>query len=180
MTSNVSSGFATHDTYKYIVDWALQHKGNTPSHRQIAAGCGFSHATAHYHIQQLIDKGLLERLDGALCISHAEISVPYTAFNALRERAYPDVTTMRFIPKEVRFAKERSTLAKLGIESGDSLDEEFRQATYPEGWHYVPLDDKRVEKSGSKVWLLRDGEGTDRGVLSFDPNEYKAKLLIME
>ena len=180
MTETVNSGFATLDTYRYIVDWALGHKGNTPSQRQIAAGVGFSHATAHYHIQQLIEKGLLERRDGALCITHAEVSVPYTAFNALRDRAYPDIESMTVIPKEVRFAGHKTTTAKVGIEEGESVDEEFRQATYPENWHYRPLEDDNLQKSGVKGWLLYDAKGNEIGVLSFDLTEYRAKLYIME
>ena len=174
-----TTGFHTLDTYRFIVDWALEHGGNTPTQRQIAAGCGFSHATAHYQIQQLIQKGLLERRDGALCIVHAEVAVPYSAYNALRDMGNPDVTTMQFVPKEVHFANPSVSLADLGIVAGDSFDVEYQRAIYPAGWHFEPVETEKLDKSGHKTWMLNDNHGQMRGVLSLDEIEYRAKLYII-
>lgn len=70
------SGHTTLDIYRYIVDWALSHKGNTPSLRQIAAGCGFSVDTAHNHVRILIEEGALRRIDGDLCVARLRVSAP--------------------------------------------------------------------------------------------------------
>lgn len=70
------SGHTTIDTWRFILDWALSHKGNTPSMRQIAKGCDFSQDTAHVHVHILIAQGVLRQIDGDLCIVKLRVSAP--------------------------------------------------------------------------------------------------------
>ena len=75
------TGFTTLDVYKFIVKWAMEHKGNTPSQRQIAAAIGVAGSTVHYHTQTLISQGLLERLDGELCVVRAQFDTEPDVFD---------------------------------------------------------------------------------------------------
>lgn len=170
----MTSGFLTVDVYHFIVQWALAHKGNTPSQRQIGEGCGFSGATAHYHIHALMDQGLLERIDGELCVARIKITAPDDIYDEMKsvERTYPGIEGMRCIPKEVRSSKKDISLAKLGIETGDAMDEEFLVATYPEGWHYL----KASGDEAVSIYLLRTAQSYPRATLSFDRINYKASI----
>lgn len=74
-TPHQNTGFAAMDVYKFIVKWAQSHKGNTPSLNQVARGCNLTSPTVHYHIQNLIKAGLLERIDGHLCVIRSSFVV---------------------------------------------------------------------------------------------------------
>lgn len=169
-----SSGFATVDTYRFIVNFALTHKGNTPSQRQIGEGCGFSGATAHYHIHALMEQKLLERIDGELCVARIKVTAPDDIYDEMKsvERTYPEIEKMGCIPKEMRWSTKNISLAKLGVEANDAIDEEFLVATYPEGWRYIKAS---IDEAAS-VYLLRTAQNSPRATLSFDRVNYKASI----
>lgn len=75
------SGNTTLDTWKFILDWALSHKGNTPSLRQIARGCGFSQDTAHAHQHKLIEMGMLVKIDTEVCVARLRVSAPKNIYD---------------------------------------------------------------------------------------------------
>lgn len=169
-----STGFTTLDCYHFVVQWALTHKGNTPSQRQIARGCGFSNATAHYHTQILIERNLLARIDGELCVTRGTFSVPPNIFDlADLERTYPVITDMKTIPKEVTGLPANTKLAEFGIIPGDAVDSEFLKAYYPPGWEYMlsPITDQSVE-----IYNLVDDDGQTQATLRFNKTHYKAVL----
>lgn len=173
MTSS-GTGFPTVDTYTFIVNFALAHKGNTPSQRQIGEGCGFSGATAHYHIHALMEQGLLERIDGELCVARLKITAPDDIYDEMKsiERTYPEIEKMGCIPKEMRSPKNDISLAKLDIETGDAIDEEFLVATYPENWRYI----KASRDEAVDIYLLYATRNHPRATLSFDRANYKASI----
>lgn len=167
-----STGFLSIDTYHYIINYALTHKGNTPSQRQIASGCGFSNATAHYHTQILISQGLLERIDGELCVSRGIFSVPPNIFDiADIDRNYPDITDMKVIPKEIVGLGQN--IEEYGISVGDAADQEFLSASYPIDWKYIlsPLTDQSIE-----IYNLVNENGLIQATLRFNKTHYKATL----
>lgn len=69
------SGFPMVDIYKFIVKWALEHGGNTPSMRRIASSCGYSPATAHDNVVKLIGTGLLVRKDEEVCVARGSFII---------------------------------------------------------------------------------------------------------
>lgn len=175
-----NTGFRTVDVYHFILDWAIAHQGNTPSQRQIAAGCGCSNSTAHHHTQVLIGRGLLERKDGELIVVRSTFSVPENAWEWEEiERVYPDILSMTVIPKDTNVddLSIMGTLDFVGLKTGAAVDEEFLAATYPDGWKYqvAAMPDTAVD-----VYFLIDGKGTLRATLRFDKTNYKAKLHFWE
>lgn len=166
-----NTGFATVDTYRFIADWALAHKGNTPSLRQIAQGCGFSGATAHYHIQVLIKQGLLERIDGALCVVRLQIIAPDNIYDMKSpERIYPEFRLMKSIPKEMTWMKTHPK--EMGIAIGDAIDEEFLQASYPLDWKFLCLAFDKITETHQLV----DEGGVPRAMLDFNTLNYTANI----
>lgn len=171
-----SSGFATLDTYHFILNWGLAHKGNTPSQRQISAGCGFSNATAHHHKRVLIEQGLLEIIDGELCIVRSTFTLPPNAYEVSEiERIYPNITEMKHIPKDIDFSDlgEKPSLADLGIMLGEAADEQFLLATYPEGWRYLHI---KQDDPGVDMYHLVDTQKNLRASLRFNKMQYTANI----
>lgn len=169
----ISSGFATIDTYQFIVNWALAHKGNTPSQSQIGLGCGFSGATAHYHIHVLMEQGLLERIDGELCVTRLQVSVPLDIHDMRSvERTHPEIERMGHVPKDM-IVTDSSLMQNLEIRIGEVVDEEFSTAIYPDHWAFV-----RISNTDSlcESYLLFDENGDGRAVLHFDRANYKASI----
>lgn len=173
----MSTGFATIDCYHFILQWAIAHKGNTPSLRQIAAGCNFSGATAHYHKQVLIKQGLLEIIDGELCVVRAKFTLPDNAYEMAEiERIYPDIASMNYIPKEIDFVNARTKpgihVSDWGIILGEAADEEFLFATYPSGWRYVQIGDF----GPLKEWHLQNAAGLHLATIRFDEKHYRSHI----
>lgn len=172
------TGFATIDTYHFILQWALEHKGNTPSQRQIAAGCGFSNATAHYHTNDLINKGLLERKDGELCVVRGTFAIPENAFEIEDlQRLYPPLAEMGHIPKDIMFAEfvehPLDALNELGIILGDAVDSEFLAASYPSGWSF---GEDLQKDSGVELRHLSDQKGNIIASARFNRRKYEASI----
>lgn len=171
-----NTGFRTIDVYHYILQWAIDHEGNTPSQRQIAAGCGCSNSTAHHHTQVLIGRGLLERKDGELCVVRSTFTVAENAWQWEEiERVYPDIMSMTVMPKDHDFELGPSGLNNIGIFLGSAIDEEFVNAHYPDGWKYVASSPLNPSSSIS-VFQLFDDENRVVGSLRFDKLNYKAKI----
>lgn len=165
------TGFRTVDTYRFIVDWALAHKGNTPSLREIGNGCDFSNATAHHHVQVLIGLGLLQSIDGQLCVTRLVVIAPQNIYDMERpERIHPDMEEMAYIPKEMTFS--RTHPKEMGIMIGEAVDDEFMAATYPHFWKFVTL----AEDSLSTTYQLIDDGGVTRAVMVFDMVNYRANI----
>lgn len=55
--------------YQLFLDWKRAHDGAPPSYRQIAEQFDppLSLSMVYYHVRRLIEQGLLEWRDGALC-----------------------------------------------------------------------------------------------------------------
>lgn len=55
--------------YRAILDFAADHGGNTPTHRQIQQMADISSSSVvAYNIAALVDDGRLERKDGKICV----------------------------------------------------------------------------------------------------------------
>lgn len=168
-------------TYHFILDWAVAHKGNTPTQRQIAAGCGYTQATAHNHIGVLIEANILEYIDNHLCIVRSQFTVSDNAYEAAElERTYPDVTLMKCIPKDCEIrdeaVKESGGLEHLGITVGKPLDSEFLAAKYPKGWKYVNLN----ELGSIHIFGLFDKDTRQVATLRFERDKYEASIYFWE
>lgn len=155
-----TTGFSVLDTYNFICDYAVAHKGNTPSQRLIAANCGFSSATAHSCVSALIKEGLLERIDGAVCVVRADFTLQPNArnFPSSKEKT-TDVMPMTLIPKKLQ-GVNRKHLAKMGIKIGKAADDIYNLATYPPDWSY-----ERVNDPNQESYLLADDAGIYRAII---------------
>lgn len=153
------TGFSTVDTYNFILAWAIAHKGNTPSQRQVAKGCGFSGATAHACKLALIKEGLLEIIDGVLCVVRADFVLHPDAHNfGSTQTTTPDIRQMGIIPKKLEGTNKKE-LVKLGIKIGKAVDEFYNEAVYPSGWFYEQLPVPNQES-----YLLADAQGIYQAV----------------
>lgn len=56
----------------YIVQYAIDHHGPTPSIREIAHHFALAYTTCYHHIDALIAEGLLDKRDGKLIVSGAQ------------------------------------------------------------------------------------------------------------
>lgn len=138
-----STGFATFDTYRFIIDYTLSHKGNTPSMRQIAKGCGFSQDTSHAHVHVLIGMGLLEKIDNELCVARIAVVAPDNIYDLEPpNRVMPEIGTMKYIPLVRTMGK--TSLARLGITVGEKINDQFANATYPDEWRFITSTDNGV------------------------------------
>lgn len=156
---NSKTGFSTVDSYNFILAWSIAHKGNTPSQREIAKGCGFSSATAHSCVGALIKEGLLQRIDGTLCIVRADFVLRPNARNlGHNQDEMANIRQMGIIPKRLQGANKKQ-LAKLGIKVGKAIDEFWNQASYPPGWFYEKIDDPDQES-----YLLADKQGVYQAI----------------
>lgn len=165
------SGFPAADTYRFIVDWAIAHKGNTPSLKQIGDALGVAPATVFYHVRALVERGVLERIDGDLCVTRLIVTAPDNIYylNA-PERSYPEIEKMLVIPKEVTLG--RSTLDGMGINPIDVLDEEFMTASYPPFWKFAKIN----SINGVETYQLLDEGNVTRAILTYDLVNYKASI----
>lgn len=164
-----STGYSVADCYNFIVSWALAHKGNTPSQRQIATSCGFSSATAYNCIKVLIKQGMLERVDGELCVVRSSFEVEpgaeqfilLTFDNGTKEAPSKiNVFNMQYIPKDIQGISQKQ-LVKVGIGMQEMDDAHFWRAVYPKGWIYEVIDGE------TDRMLLIDSKGQYRALLHF-------------
>ncbi len=56
----------------YIVQYAIEHKGPTPTIREIAQHFRLAYTTCYYHIELLIKEGHLQKRDGKLIVTGAQ------------------------------------------------------------------------------------------------------------
>src|SRR6187455_857053 len=97
------TGHTTIDVYRFIVDWALKHKGNTPSQREIGRACDISGSTAQYHTELLVGKKLLARIDGELCVMRSDFMLHSDAYNLdFSDPEEDKIAEMKIIPKDIR------------------------------------------------------------------------------
>lgn len=169
------TGFSTVDTYNFILAYAIAHKGNTPSQRQVAKGCGFSGATAHACKLALIKEGLLEIIDGTLCIARADFVLHPDARNfGSTQTTTPDIRQMGIIPKRLQGTNKKK-LAKLGVKVGKPVDEFYNEATYPSGWFYEKIDTLIV---GQESYLLADEQGIYQAVCYRRQSEHGTEVIL--
>lgn len=171
------TGFSTIDTYNFVLDWSIAHKGNTPSQRQVANGCGFSGATAHSCINALIKEGLLERIDGTLCVVRADFVLRSSARNLNSNQTnMADIQRMGIIPKKLRGANKKE-LAKLGVKIGKAIDEFWNEAVYPPGWFYEKVEHPNPQRNG-EAFLLADDKGIYQAICYRRQSENGAEVVL--
>lgn len=157
------SGHNVIDAYNFILEWAAAHQGNTPSQRKMAAHCQFAIGTAYTCVATLIEKGLLERIDGDLCVVKADFTLDDDAFDVFAANSKPpDLLDMNVIPQDIQGTNE-AELFDMRIVVGEHIvDQFFYDATYPDGWQYEKVDD---DKQGT--YLLADDKGLYRAVAHY-------------
>lgn len=158
----MKSGHNVIDAYNFILSWAVAHKGNTPSQRKIAQECDFAIGTAHTCVATLIKEGLLERIDGDLCVVKAEFTLDADAANipATNNRVW-HLSDMNVIPQDMS-DEDRWRLADAGVYIGKSVNDLFNKAEYPEGWRY-----ERIESDDQEAYLLSDDRGVYRAIVHY-------------
>lgn len=171
------TGLPTLDIYHFIVDWAMAHRGNTPSQRQIADGLDVAQSTAHYHIHILVGMGLLEQIDGELCVARGVFTMKDPMYDMTPiHRIYPDILSMTVIPEFIaHFHVGGMTAEEVGIVLGEKADDEFLYATYPEGFCYEKAEPESEFDFMDRYYLYTPAKHKI-GWLDYSPATYTAMI----
>lgn len=158
----MKSGHNVIDAYHFILEYAAAHQGNTPSQRRMAAHCEFAIGTAHTCVAALIKEGLLERIDGDLCVVKADFALhPDAATVPANKGRTASLLDMNVIPRDIQ-GTNQAELNIMGIDIYGPFNDHFYEASYPLDWQY-----EKVESDGQETYLLADDEGLYRAVVHY-------------